>query len=140
MLLGEYVFYAKHSTTMIIIYMLIYIFAKRDTYVSFKREVLSCSCLNMDTFPAFLNSKGKHWFFKLPNWKVCNEVMVKDKCQLLFTCLSYSAICVRYDDILRGRDNLSAMLKTPPIRLSSYMYALFMHRDFVLQCMMNTPF
>ena len=30
MLLGEYVFYAKHSTTMIIIYMLIYIFAWKN--------------------------------------------------------------------------------------------------------------
>ena len=51
----------------------------------------------------------------------------------------YSAIRSRYDDILRESDNLSAILKTPPRRLRSYVYALFTHRDFVLQCM-NTPF
>ena len=50
----------------------------------------------------------------------------------------YSAIHSRYVDILSGSDNLSAILKTPPRRLSLYVYALFTHRDFVLQCM-NTP-
>ena len=38
-------------------------------------------------------------------------------------------------DILRGSDNLTAILKTPPRRLSSYVYALFTHRNFVHQCM-----
>ena len=36
-------------------------------------------------------------------------------------------------------DNLSVMLKMSPRRLSSYVYALFMHRNFALQCT-NTPF
>ena len=71
--------------------------------------------------------------------KVFNEGMVEDECHLLFTCSAYSAIRARYDDILRGSDNLSAILRTSPRRLSSYVYALFTHRDFVLQCM-NTPF
>ena len=55
-----------------------------------------------------------------------------------FTCSTYSAIRSRYADILRRSDSLSAILKTPSRRLSSYVYALFTHRDFVLQCM-NTP-
>ena len=57
---------------------------------------------------------------------------------LLFTCSTYSAIRSRYADILRGSDNLRSILKTPPRRLSSYVYALLTHRDFVLQ-RMNTP-
>ena len=65
--------------------------------------------------------------------KVCNEAMIEDECHLFFTCLTYSAIRSRYQDILRGSDNVSAILKTPPRRLSSYVYALFIHRDFVLQ-------
>ena len=72
--------------------------------------------------------------------KVCNEGMVEDECHLLFTCSAYSAIRSRYDDILRGSDNLSVILKTPPRRLSSYVYVLkFTHRDFVLQFVI-TPF
>ena len=67
--------------------------------------------------------------------KVWNEGMVEDECHLLFTCLAYSAIRSSYVDILGGSDNLSAILKTPTRRLSSYVYALFTHRDFVLQCM-----
>ena len=81
------------------------------------------------------------WYQNVANLnvcKVCNEGMVEDECHLLFTCSTYSAIRSRYVDILRGNDNLSAILKTPPRRLSSYVYALFTHRDFVLQCM-NTP-
>ena len=81
------------------------------------------------------------WYQNVTNLKackVCNEGMVEDECHLLFTCSTYSAIRSRYVDILRGSDNLSAILKTPPRRLSSYVYALFTHRDFVLQCM-NTP-
>ena len=70
--------------------------------------------------------------------KVCNEGMVENECDFLLTCLTYNAIVQRYDDILRWSENLSAILKTPPRRLSSYVYALFTHRDFVLQCM-NTP-
>ena len=62
----------------------------------------------------------------------CNEGMVEDGYHLLFTCSTYNAIHSRYDDILRESDNLSVILKTPPRRLSSYVYALFMHRDFVL--------
>ena len=58
-------------------------------------------------------------------------------CHLLFTCSTYSAIRSRYVDILRGSDNLRSILKTPPRRLSSYVYALLTHRDFVLQ-RMNT--
>ena len=64
--------------------------------------------------------------------------MVEDECHLLFPWLTYSAIHSRYGDILRGCDNLSAILKTPRRRLSSYVYALLTHRDFVLKCM-NTP-
>ena len=71
--------------------------------------------------------------------KVCKEGMVEDECHFLFTCSAYSAIRSRYVDILKGSDNLSVILKTPPRRLSSYAYALFTHRDFVLQCM-NTSF
>ena len=52
--------------------------------------------------------------------KICNEVMVEDECHLLFTCPIYSAIRSRYDDILRGCDNVSAILKTPTRRLNSY--------------------
>ena len=74
----------------------------------------------------------------LKTCKVCNEGMVEDECHLLFTCSIYTAICSRYVDILRASDNLIATLKTPPRRLSSYVYALFIHRDFVLQCI-NTP-
>ena len=63
---------------------------------------------------------------------------MKDECHFLFTRSIYSAIHSRYVDILRGSDNVSTILKTPPRRLSSYVYALFTHKDFVLQCM-NTP-
>ena len=70
----------------------------------------------------------------LKTCKMCNEGMVEDECHLLFTCLTYSAIHSRYVDVLGGSDNLSAILKTPPRRLS-YMSVLFTHRDFVLQCM-----
>ena len=68
------------------------------------------------------------WYQNVTNLracKICNEGMVEDECHLLFTCLAYSAIRSRYDDILRGSDNFSAILKTPPRRLSSYVYALF---------------
>ena len=78
------------------------------------------------------------WYQNVTNLKtckVCNEGMVEDECHLLFTCSTYSAIGSRYADILRGSDNLSAILKTPPRRLSSYVYVLFTHRDFVFQCM-----
>ena len=74
----------------------------------------------------------------LKTCKVCNEGMVEDECHLLFTCSTYSAIRSRYADILRGSDNLSAILKTPRRGLSSYMYTLFKHKDFVLQHK-NTP-
>ena len=77
------------------------------------------------------------WYQNITNLKackVCNEGMVEDECHLLFTCSAYSARS-RYVDILRGSVNLSAILKTPPRRLSSYVYALFTHKDFVLQCM-----
>ena len=75
------------------------------------------------------------WYQNVTNLKackVCTEGMVEDECHLMFTCLAYSAIRSRYVDILRGSGNLSAILKTPPRRLSSYVYALFTHRDFVL--------
>ena len=81
------------------------------------------------------------WYQNVTNLKtckVCNEGMVEDECHLLFTCSTYSAIRSRYADILRGSDNLRSILKTPPRRLSSYVYALLTHRDFVLQHM-NTP-
>ena len=61
------------------------------------------------------------WYQNVTNLKtckVCNGGMVEDECHLLFTCLTYSAICSRYADILRGSDNLSSILKTPPRRLS----------------------
>ena len=82
------------------------------------------------------------WYQNVTNLracKVCNEGMVEDECHLLFTCSAYSAIRSRYDDILRVGDNLSTIHKTPPRRLSSYVYALFTPREFVLECM-NTPF
>ena len=82
------------------------------------------------------------WYQNLTNLKackVCNEVMVEDECHLLFTCSAYSTIRSRYIVILRGSDNLSVILTTPLRRLSSYVYALFTHKDFVLQSM-NTPF
>ena len=63
------------------------------------------------------------WYQNVTNLKtckVCNEGMVEDECHLLFTCLTYSAIRSRYVDILRGSENLSARLKKPPRRLSSY--------------------
>ena len=81
------------------------------------------------------------WYQNVTNLKtcrVCNEGMVEDECHLLFTCSTYSAIRSRYANILRGSDNLTAILKTPPRRLGSYVFALFTHRDIVLQCM-NTP-
>ena len=80
------------------------------------------------------------WYQNVTNLKtckVCNQGMVEDECHMLFTCSKYSAISSRYADILRGSDNLSVILKTPLRRLSSYVYALFTHRDFVLQCMNN---
>ena len=81
------------------------------------------------------------WYQNVTNLKtckVCNQGMVEDECHFLFTCSTYSAIRSRYADILRGSDNLSAILKTPLRRLSSFVYALFIYRDFVLQSM-NTP-
>ena len=59
--------------------------------------------------------------------KVCNEGVVEGECHLLFAWSAYSAIRSRYDNILRGSDNLSAILKTPPRRLSSYVYMLYSH-------------
>ena len=62
------------------------------------------------------------WYQNVTNWKacnVCNESMVEDECHLLFTCSAYSAIRSRYVDIVRGSIDLSALLKTPPRRLSS---------------------
>ena len=50
---------------------------------------------------------------KLKTCKVCNKGMVEDECS------AYSAIRSRYVDKLRGSDNLSAILKTPPRRLSN---------------------
>ena len=70
--------------------------------------------------------------------KVCKEGLVEDEYHLLFTCSAYSAIRESYDDILRGGDDLSVTLKRTPRRLSSYVYALFTHRDLVLQSM-NIP-
>ena len=70
--------------------------------------------------------------------KVCKEGLVEDEYHLLFTCSTYSAIHESYDDILSGGDDLSVTLKRTPRRLSSYVYALFTHRDFVLQSM-NIP-
>ena len=81
------------------------------------------------------------WYQNVTNLKtckLCNQGMVEDEYHFLFTCSTYSAIRSRYADILRGNDNLSAILKTPSRRLSSYVYALFTYRDFVLQGM-NTP-
>ena len=39
----------------------------------------------------------------------------------------------RFTNLLGGV--LSAILKTPPRRPSSYVYALFTHRDIVVECM-----
>ena len=75
------------------------------------------------------------WYQNITNLKtckVCSEGIVEDECHLFFTYSTYNAIRSRCVDILRGSDNLSAILKTPPRRLSSYVYALFTHRDFVL--------
>ena len=50
------------------------------------------------------------------------------------------AIRESYDGVLREGDNLNVMLiKTPPRRLSSYVYVVFMDIDFVLQ-IINIPF
>ena len=42
------------------------------------------------------------------------------------------------DDILKGGDDLSVTLKGTPRRLSSWLYALFTHRDFVVRSL-NIP-
>ena len=59
-----------------------------------------------------LGIKAASWYQNVMNLKackVCNEGMVEDECHSLFTCSTYSAIRARYDDILRGNDNLSAI-------------------------------
>ena len=67
--------------------------------------------------------------------KVCKEGLVEDEYHLLFTCSTYNTIRESYDDILRGGDDLSVILKRTSMRLSSYVYALFAHRDLMLQDM-----
>ena len=54
---------------------------------------------------------------------------------LFFTCSIYSAIQETYDDILRGDDDSSDMLKRTLGRLSSYVYALLTHLEFLIQSM-----
>ena len=63
--------------------------------------------------------------------KVCKEGLLEDEDQLFSTCSAYNAIRKSYDDILRGGDDFSVTLKRTPRRLSSYVYALFTHRDLV---------
>ena len=73
--------------------------------------------------------------------KVCEQGLVKDEYHLLFTCSTYnfiSVICKNYDDILRGDDDMSVILKRTPRRLSLYAYALFTHQNFEL-LIMNIP-
>ena len=60
------------------------------------------------------------------------DVSYKIIIKVRFSHPTYSAIRSRYADILRGSDNLSVILKKPPRRLSSYVYALLTHRDFML--------
>ena len=74
----------------------------------------------------------------IKEYKIFKEGLVEDEYHLLFICSSYSAIRETYDYILRGGDDLSATLKRTPRRLSSYVYALFTHRDLVLRSM-NIP-
>ena len=74
------------------------------------------------TWSRKLSIEVASWYQNVMNLKacrVCNEGMVEDECHLLFTYSTYSAIHSRYVDILRGSVNLSAILKTPPRRLSS---------------------
>ena len=56
--------------------------------------------------------------------KACKEGLVEDEYHLLFTCSTYSAIHESYDDILRGDDDLSIIVKSTIRRLSSYVNAL----------------
>ena len=70
--------------------------------------------------------------------KVCKEGLIEDEYHLLFTCSAYSAIRESYGDILSGGNDLSIILNRTPRRLSSYVHALFTHRDLVLRSM-NIP-
>ena len=73
----------------------------------------------------------------LKTCKICNEGPVEDEYHLLFICSAYSVIRERFDDILRGCDNLSTILKAPPRRLSTYVRTLLSHREFLIQDMDN---
>ena len=42
---------------------------------------------------------------------ICKEGLIKDEHHQCFTCSTCSAICDRYDDILKGSDDLSVTLK-----------------------------
>ena len=64
--------------------------------------------------------------------------LMEDEHHSLFTPFAYSVIHKCYGDILIGGDDLSITLKRTSRRLSSYVYALFTHRDLVLQ-RMNIP-
>ena len=57
--------------------------------------------------------------------KACNEDLVEDEYHFLYTCLAYIVIHETLGAILRGSYNLVAILKAPPRRLSSYVYAPF---------------
>ena len=72
--------------------------------------------------------------------KVSKEGLVEDEYHFIFTCFAYSAIHENYVDILRGGHDLSETLKRTPKRLRSYVYALFTHRDLVLQSMNIPPY
>ena len=61
--------------------------------------------------------------------KVCNENLVKDEYHT-YHMLMYKVIREKYGDLLDGHDNVSAILQCPPRRVSTYVHALFSHRDF----------
>ena len=70
------------------------------------------------------------WHQSLSNTKVCKvceEGLVEVEYHFPFICSVYSVIIESFDDILRGSDESSVILKRTPKRLSSYMYALLTH-------------
>ena len=58
-------------------------------------------------------------------WKVCNENLGENEYHLLVTCSTYKVIHEKYDDLLDGHDNVNFILRFSPIRLSTYVRALF---------------
>ena len=82
-----------------IIYMLVY-FCKKLYMYAFQSR--SSMMFNVENIYLPKLKRQALIFYTL---KVCNEGTIEGECHLLFTCLVYSAIHARYDDILRGSDN-----------------------------------